>query len=280
MAILDLRRRNGTLFGILTLLHILAISAQVTTSSGLPLIAQLAFGIFADVQQVVAGISRGFDGVWMHYVDLRRVRADNQRLIGELGELRVRLQQQEALASRAAGLQAVLQLRDATSFPTSAASIIGGSSSPEFRTVTIDRGRDAQLDTDMPVIAPAGVVGRIIRTTARASKVQLLVDRNAAAGVLIERSRAQGVAMGVGGPLLRMDFVAGSADVVAGDRVLTSGIDGIYPKGLLVGQVQSVGREGGTLGDITIRPAVDFSRIEDVLIITGGIVPPGEADAP
>jgi rod shape-determining protein MreC len=77
-----------------------------------------------------------------------------------------------------------------------------------------------------------------------------------------------------------MDFVAGSADVAAGDRVLTSGIDGIYPKGLLVGQVQSVGREGGTLGDIAIRPAVDFGRLEDVLIITGGVVPPGEADVP
>lgn len=280
MAILDLRRRNGTLFGVLTLVHVLAISAQVTTRSGLPLLSQLAFGVFADIQEVVTAVSRGFGGAWMHYVDLRRVRAENQRLAGELGELRVRLQQQQALASRAAGLQAVLALRDATSFPTSAASIIGGSSSPEFRTVTIDRGRDGQVEADMPVIAPAGVVGRVIRTTARAAKVQLLIDRNAAAGVLIERSRAQGVAMGLGGPMLRLDFVAGSADVAVGDRVLTSGIDGIYPKGLLVGQVQSVGHEGGTLGDITIRPAVDFGRLEDVLIITGGVVPADEAGLP
>jgi rod shape-determining protein MreC len=277
---LDLRRRNGTLFGLLTLVHVLAISAQVTTRSGLPLFSQLAFGIFADVQRVVTTAARGLDGAWTHYVDLRRVRAENQRLTGELGELRVRLQQQQALASRAAGLQAVLQLRDATSFPTFAASIIGGSSSPEFRTVTIDRGRDGQIAADMPVIAPTGVVGRVIRTAARASKVQLLVDRNAAVGVLVERSRAQGVAMGVGGPLLRMDFVAGSADVAAGDRVLTSGIDGIYPKGLLVGHVQSVTRGRGTLGDISIRPAVDFGRLEDVLIITGGVVPSDEADQP
>ncbi|MGE0393019.1 MAG: rod shape-determining protein MreC [Vicinamibacterales bacterium] len=280
MAILDLRRRNGTLFGVLTLVHVLVISAQVTTRSGLPLPAQLAFGVFADLQQVVAAVSRGLNGAWAHYVDLRRVRTENQRLTDELGALRVRLQQQEALASRAAGLQALLALRDATAFSTSAASIIGGSSSPEFRTVTIDRGGDHQVEADMPVIAPAGVVGRVIRTTARAAKVQLLIDRNAAAGVLIERSRAQGVAMGLGGPLLRMDFVAGSADVAAGDRVLTSGIDGIYPKGLLVGQVQSVGHEGGTLGDITIRPAVDFGRLEDVLIITGGVVPAGEEDLP
>jgi len=280
VAILDLRRRNGMLFGVLTLVHVLAISAQVTTRSGVPLLSQLAFGVFADVQQVVTTVFQGAGGVWDHYVDLRRVRSENQRLMGEIGALRVRLQQQEALASRAAGLQSVLELRDSTSSPTTAASIIGGSSSPEFRTVTIDRGRDAQLETDMPVIAPAGVVGRIIRTAARASKVQLLIDRNAAAGVLVERSRAQGVVMGVGGALLRMDFVAGSADVAVGDRVLTSGIDGIYPKGLLVGLVQSVRHEGGTLGDITIRPAVDFGRIEDVLVMTGDVVAAGEADAP
>ena len=280
MAILDLRRRNGMLFGVLTLVHVIAISAQVTTRSGVPLITQLAFGIFADVQQVVTSLADGVGGAWSRYVDLRRVRSDNQKLLEEIGALRVRLQQQEALASRAAGLQSILGLRDATSFPTTAASIIGGSSSPEFRTVTIDRGRDAGLEADMPVIAPAGVVGRIIRTAPRASKVQLLVDRNAAAGVLVERSRAQGVALGVGGALLRLDFVAGSADVAVGDRVLTSGIDGIYPKGLLVGQVQSVMREGGTLGDITIRPTVDFSRLEDVLIITGGLVAPAEAEVP
>ena len=280
MAILDLRRRNGFLFGALTLVHVLLISAQVTTRSGLPLVAQVAFGLFADVQRVASAATRGVGGAWSRYADLRQVRTENLRLKSELGDLRVQLQQQQALASRASGLQSVLQLRDATALPTAAATIIGGSSSPEFRTVTIDRGRLDQVGPDMPVIAPAGVVGRVIRTAARASKVQLLIDRNAAAGVLIERSRAQGVAVGLGGDRLRMDFVAGSADVSAGDRVLTSGIDGIYPKGLVVGQVESVAREGGTLGAIQIRPAVDFSRLEDVLVVTGGRAPSESGEAP
>lgn len=272
MAILDLRRRNGLLFGALSLVHVLLISAQVTTKSGLPLMAQVAFGLFADVQRVASAGTRGVAGAWSRYVDLRHVWTENERLKGEVGSLRVQLQQQQALASRAASLQATLQLRDATAMPTAAATIIGGSSSPEFRTVTIDRGRQDQVASDMPVIAPAGVVGRVIRTASRAAKVQLLIDRNAAAGVLIERSRAQGVAVGLGGDLLRMDFVAGSADVTTGDRVLTSGIDGIYPKGLVVGHVDSVAREGGTLGAIHIRPAVDFSRLEEVLVVTGGPV--------
>ena len=95
----------------------------------------------------------------------------------------------------------------------------------------------------MAVIAPAGVVGRIIQPSSRASKVQLLIDRNAAAGAMIERTRAQGVVVGTGGDELRMDYVAGSADVKAGDVVVTSGIDGIYPKGFVIGQIQSV-RQG------------------------------------
>ncbi len=269
MATLDLRRRNGLLFGALALAHLLVISAQVTTKSGLPLVAQLAFEAFAGLQAATSAVVQGVGGVWREYVALRDVRVQNERLRDELGQLRVQLQQEQALASRAEGLEAILLLRAATPFSTLAASIVGSGSSPEFRTATIDRGRIDALEPDMAVLAPAGVVGRIVRTARRASRVQLLLDRNAAAGVLIERSRVQGVAMGTGGDLLRLDFVAGSADVAVGDRVLTSGIDGIYPKGLHVGQVTAVSHDGGATGTILIRPAVDFTRLEDVLVVLG-----------
>lgn len=273
MATLDLRRRNGLLFGALALVHLLVISAQVTTRSGLPLVAQVAFEAFSGVQSVVAAAAGGIGGAWREYVALRQVRGANDQLRIQVGRLQVELQQQQALASRAAGLESLLQLRDATPFTTLAASIVAGASSPEFRTLTINRGHADAVAADMAVLAPAGVVGRVIRTARGAAKIQLLVDRNAAAGVLIERSRAQGVAMGTGADLLRLDFVAGSADVAVGDRVLTSGIDGIYPKGLLVGAVAAVAREGGTLGAIQIRPAVDFGRLEDVLVVTSRPAP-------
>src|ERR1041384_2409821 len=95
------------------------------------------------------------------------------------------------------------------------------------------------------VFAPAGVVGRVIQPSGRASKVQLLIDRNAAAGALIERTRAQGVVIGSGADDLRMEYVPGSADVKVGDTVVTSGIDGIYPKGFVIGQIQSWRRGSG-----------------------------------
>jgi len=133
--------------------------------------------------------------------------------------------------------------------------------------VTIDKGSTEDLSTDMAVISPAGVVGRVILPSRRASKVQLLIDRNAAAGALIERTRVQGVVIGAGDGPLRMQYVPNTADVKTGDLVVTSGIDGIYPKGFVIGTVERAERGGGAYYDISVRPAVDFTRLEEVLVV-------------
>jgi rod shape-determining protein MreC len=119
----------------------------------------------------------------------------------------------------------------------------------------------------MSVIAPAGVVGRLVVPSLRSAKVQLLIDRNAAAGAIIERTRAQGVVVGSGDDRLRLDYVSEVFDVVAGDVVMTSGIDGIYPKGFIIGRIESVERVGGSYKRILIKPAVDFSALEEVLVV-------------
>src|SRR4029453_18736691 len=123
------------------------------------------------------------------------------------------------------------------------------------------------------VIAPTGVIGRVVTPTAHASKVQLLIDRNAAAAALIERSRAQGVVVGAGEPLLRLSYVSDIADVKVGDVVVTSGLEGIYPKGYVIGKVERVNRGNK---DIRVRPSVDFNRLEEVLVV---ISPPPHAIA-
>ena len=119
----------------------------------------------------------------------------------------------------------------------------------------------------MAVISPAGVVGRVVLPAGRASKVQLLIDRNAAAGALIERTRVQGVVEGFGDGSLRMEYVPGSSDVKPGDLVVTSGIDGIYPKGFVIGTIEQVSPGSGGYHQITVRPAVNFTRLEEVLVV-------------
>jgi rod shape-determining protein MreC len=205
------------------------------------------------------------------------VRSENTQLKQELAQVRVRLQEERGLAQQSQTLQNLLALKTSITLTTTASSVIAGSASPEFRTITIDKGTGEGFKPDMAVIAPAGVVGRVILPSTGASKVQLLIDRNAAAGATIERTRAQGVVVGAGSDRLRMDYVAGSADVKAGDMVVTSGIDGIYPKGFVIGQIESVHRGAGEYSAIVIRPAVDFSSLEAVLVV---LTPPAAAVEP
>jgi rod shape-determining protein MreC len=285
MALLELRRRGSTfLFVVVVLGHIVLISTQVTSKSGVPLLQAVAFGLVAQVQRAGFAVASGVSSVWYGYVDLRHARTENARLQSELAAARISLQQERALAQRSEDLARLLDLKTRTSLQTTAADVLAGSAAPEFRTITIGKGSADGLRPDMAVLAPAGVVGRVIIPSAGAAKVQLLVDRNAAVGALVERSRSQGVVMGVGGSLLRLDFVSDTSDVKVGDSIVTSGIDGIYPKGFLIGKVVKVDRSGGAYRTIDVQPAVDFSRLEDVLVVLSPIVPetgpPADPHAP
>lgn len=282
MAILDIRQRTGFLFGAVTVAHIILISAQVTTHRGVPVLEAVTFGVFAEVQRAATSGIGVVRNSWGGYLDLREVRGENERLRQEVSQLSVSLQQERALAQQSRALQALLDLRKQAPLETAAAAVIGSGASPDFRTVTIDKGSEDGLRPNMAVIAPAGVVGRVITPSPRAAKVQLLIDRNAAAGAIIERSRAQGVVEGTGQDL-RLNYVSETADVVVGDVLVTSGIDGIYPKGFVIGQIQSVEKIGGRFGAIVVSPSVAFSSLEALLVVlapagagTEGVAPESE----
>ncbi len=245
----------------------LLISAQVNSKTGVPILEAVTFGVFSEVQRGVSGGLSGVLHVWNGYVGLRHVRQENDDLKRRLAASEITVQEQRALADRARGLAQLLELRDRLTLRTAAAEIIGAAAAPDFRTLTIDKGTGSGVRSNMAVIAPAGIVGRIVVPSARSAKVQLLIDRNAAAGALIERTRAQGVVVGAGDDRLRMEYVSEAFDIVVGDVVMTSGIDGIYPKGFVIGHVESVERSGGGYKRITVRPAVDFSSLEEVLVV-------------
>ena len=267
MALADIRQRPGVLLGAAILLHVVLISVQVNTASGLPVLQVVTFGSFSEVQRATMAVVDGVRGVWSGYIALQHVQIENTALKQEMQTLQIRLQEERAEAQRTDNLRQLLELRERAGLDTTAAEVIAAAASPEFRTVTIDKGSSHGLQTDMAVISPAGVVGRVILPSGRAAKVQLLIDRNAAAGALIERTRVQGVVVGFGDGSLRMEYVPGTADVKTGDLVVTSGIDGIYPKGFVIGTIDHVDRGLGQYHEITVRPAVDFSRLEEVLVV-------------
>ena len=275
MALPDIRRqRAGYVFLAVVLGQILLISAQVNAPNGAPLLETITFGVFSEVQR---GVFSGVDALrrgWQGYVALRGVDQENRELRAQLAAAQVDLQQQRALAARSRSLAQVLDLRDSSALDMVAGQVIAAGATADFRTITIDRGRTDGVAANMAVIAPAGVVGRVVMTGPHAAKVQLVVDRNAAAGALVERTRAQGVAVGGGDERLRLDYVAEVADIVVGDAVVTSGIDGIFPKGFVIGRVESIEHTGGMSRRIIVAPAVDVARLEDVLVVR---TPPPDA---
>ena len=271
MALADIRQRTAVLFIAVMVGHVILISAQVNSRSGVPLLEVLTFGTFAEVQRGAAGMIGSIRNAWGGYVNLRGVRAENEVLRRQLGEIQVQFQQERAAAERTRQLEELLGFERQVGIQMIATNVIGAGASPDSRTVTIDKGTNAGVRKDIAVIVPTGVVGRVVTPTAHASKVQLLVDRNAAAGALVERSRAQGVVVGTGEALLRLNYVSDTADVKVGDIVITSGMEGIYPKGFVIGKIESL--ERGNKG-IRVRPSVDFNRLEEVLVVTS---PPAQA---
>jgi rod shape-determining protein MreC len=268
MALPDIRNRARVLFVAVMVGHTLLISSQVNSRRGVSLLQEAFTATVAGAQRGAWTVVGGVRDVWAAYVALRHVREENERLGRENSDLMIQLQQARAASRGAEQLRALLDLRSRLGWTTTGAEVIAGSTSPEFRAVTIDKGAEAGLRTDMAVIAVAGIVGRVVEPSTRAASVQLVIDQNAAASVMVARSGAQGIVLGNGDGTLRLEYLSALADVKDGDLVVTAGLDGVYPKGLPVGHVAAVERAGPSVRGARVVPAVNFSSLQTVLVIT------------
>ena len=277
---MDRRQRTGYLVLAVVLAHVILISTQVNAEPGASVLETVTFGAFAEVQRLLTSGLDNVVGLWSGYVGLRDVREQNLELNLEVADLRFELQTQRALAQQTRSLERLLELRQTVALPTLSARVIATDATPYFRTLTIDRGRRAGVRSDLAVIAPNGVVGRVVGSPGpRAAQVQLLIDRNAAAGALIERTRVSGVVVGTDdSSRFQLEYVSNLEDVQVGDEIVTSGIDGIYPKGFRIGVVTQVEDGIGLYQLIQVSPVVEFSQIEDVLVVLDAQVIPSDTD--
>lgn len=267
--VLESHRRTGYLLVAVVLGHVLLISAQVSSSAGASVLETALFGTLSQAQLLSARVSRGIGGSWAEYVALRQYRHDAERLKTTLDQMSIELQQARAQARRTEQLESLLHLQRTRLPDTIAARVIAADPTAAFLVVTIDKGRHDGLRPDMAVLAPLGVVGRVIDEPGpHTAKVQLIIDRNAGVGAQLDRTETGGVVVGAeGDPPLRMDYVSNLAEVAADDLVVTSGMDGIYPRGFVIGRVESAERGSGLYRDIRIRPRVDFSALDGVLVV-------------
>jgi rod shape-determining protein MreC len=266
-------RRSHLLLVALLVSHIVIISHQVDTGSGVSLLQRTASAVFSPVQRAVAAGIRLLQGGYQGYVALRGVREENQALKERAGSLEVELERQRRLAEEAARLRELLELQAVLPHETIAAEVLSRDVTPWFRSVTIGKGSADGVRLNAAVVSPSGVVGRVIGLGPRAARVQLLLDREAAVGALLENGRASGVCAGQVGFAdqgltdLVMRYVPALAEVTPGERVLTSGLDGIYPKGLVIGRVRSAGPPSGLFREVIVTPTARFDQLEQLLVL-------------
>jgi len=221
------------------------------------------------VQTVEANIADDSTGFVHDYFDLVNVRQENKQLTEEVTSLESQRTRLAELEVENRHLSDLLELREVLSTEAVAARVIGADATEVSSTLILSEGSNDGLRRDMAVISTEGVVGKLIAVAPNASRVLLINDHNAGLDAFDQRSRARGIVGGVLDGNLTMKYVDRTEDVKPGDAVVTSGMDGIFPRGLLVGQITQVSQEGpGLFLNIDIRPAADFRKLEHVLILT------------
>jgi rod shape-determining protein MreC len=196
------------------------------------------------------------------------VREDNERLRDRIASLEEEnLQYREALVA-SEHLERIAAMRDDFETPMLPSEVVGLDVSPWFRSVLVDRGSSHGVLAGHPVITEQGVVGLVTRTSPHAAKTMLLLDRQSTIDAVVQRSRARGIVRGLGAGTLEFEFVVREADVAIGDIVITSGLGGVYPKGLRLGEIVGLEDPGGSLVQVaSVEPAVDFGRLEQVFVM-------------
>jgi len=207
--------------------------------------------------------------VFHDYLNLVHVRTENERLQAQLARVRTDQARMAELETENRHLAELLELKEALALDAAAATVVGSDATGLSHTLILAQGTANGLKPGMAVLSNQGVVGRVITASTHAARVLLIDDHNSALDGFDQRSRARGIVAGMVDDGLSMKYVDRSADLKPGDTIVTSGLDGIFPRGLLVGTVKSIHREGpGLFLTVQVTPAADFRSLEQVLVVT------------
>ena len=255
------------LFGLLlTIVLMLIVSTVGRQEFNAP--QKFALELIGTAQYSIAKVSGYFKGVYRDYADLINTREENKRLREELQKFKATNNEYREAVATNIRLAKLLKLKESLPPPTLTAQIIGNDPSQWFKTITIDRGSSDGVKKGMPVLTVEGIVGQIINTSPHYSKILLANDPNSAIDALIQKTRVQGIIKGLGNQEYSMFYVLKNSDVQKGDMIVTSGLGGVFPKGLPIGTVSSVIKtRRGMFQKIMINPSVNFSQLEYLIII-------------
>jgi rod shape-determining protein MreC len=223
------------------------------------------------MQRAASVLAGSTADLWRGYVRLIGVERENTRLRKRLHQFERRATAQGETALMNRRLKRLLKLRRRLPTDAIAAEVTGRDPTVWFQSLTLDKGALDGLRPGMPVLVPGGIVGIVTSTSPHASRVMLVTDPNSGVDVLVQRTRARGIVSGLLEQGAILKYVKRTEDVQVGDRLVTSGLDGIFPKGLPVGHVTRVSRKDrGLFLYAEVMPAADASRIEEVLVAQAG----------
>jgi rod shape-determining protein MreC len=232
---------------------------------------QVIVEIIAPLQEFIKKTANTTENLWLKYFGLVNTHEENIRMKAEIESLRMENFRIKELLATHQRLQNLLQFRETIDQPALAAQVIGRDPTGWFKSVIIDKGKNFGIEVNMPVVNAEGVVGRVVSVSRKYAKVLLVIDQNSSVDCIIQRSRDNGIVKGLSSKICILDYVLKTSDVRVGDMVVTSGLGRVYPKGIPVGEVIDVkDPPGGLFKDVKIRPVVDFSRLEELLVILKG----------
>ncbi|MGB7022187.1 MAG: rod shape-determining protein MreC [Candidatus Acidiferrales bacterium] len=261
------RQRPLVLLIAVILAQVLLLAFQIKRGQDVRLVRVWSAELLTPPQHAGTFLLSKIHGAWFGYIDLRHARAENRQLADEVGRLRLQNQELESQAAEAGRLAKLLGFRQANAnAPMLAAEVIGASADSNSQTVFINRGERDGVRRNMAVVTPDGVVGKIFEVLPYTAQVLLITDKESGVGALLENSRTHGVVKGTGDPLLWMDYVTTDEKVPAGERILSSGEDKIFPKDLPVGTAVST-KPGRPFQSIQVEPAAHLDRLEEVLVL-------------
>ncbi len=267
-------RGRTVLFAAMLLAVLVLLTAQVRGADRRR-IGPLGTGILtalAPLQTVMARAADSASRFWELYTEIGRLRGENVRLREEVQRLTRDVDQLRETAQAARRLEALLAFKEQSPYRVVAARVVARDPSRWFATIVVDRGSTDGVVRNGSVVTADGAVGRVIETTPFTARVLLLSDPRSAVGVLLQNSREIGVVEGNGPGDLHLKYLSRASDIRPGDAVITSGQGGVFPRGIVVGWLQTVRPAAG--GDVfregRVRPAVDLARLEEVLLLLPG----------
>ena len=253
---------------------LVAVNIILLTITGKQTQAPSGFGrgaliVVSPFQKQLTGFFQSVKNIWNQYFFLVSAAKDNQQLKQELGQRLQQLNRCSELGLANDRLRHLLGFEPDTQLPMIAAQVVGKDPSPWSKTVIVNKGtRDGVRQSD-PVVIPEGVVGVVVEVSSSYAKVLLLIDPNSAVDALVQKTRARGIVKGGGAGYCVFDYVLRKHAISVGDTVVSSGLDGVFPKGLRVGRISEIVRQNaGIFQRVYVTPYVDFEVLEEVLIIS------------